>query len=148
MRYEREYEYPGDGGLRERPLGDLLRALAQQGQGLLRDEVLLAKAELRAEAKKASKGGAMMGAGGAVLFAALLLLGVTLVLIGDTFLPAWLSALIVTALYAVAGGVLLTSGKKELRRTEPSRAIQSIKEDGRWAKETMRDIRSSRSANA
>jgi uncharacterized membrane protein YqjE len=146
-RYEHERVRPGD-GLQDRPLGDLLRELVQEGQGLVRDEVRLAKAELRTEAAKAKKGGAALGAGGAVAYAAVLLLGATLVLVGATFLPAWLSALIVTGLYAIAGGALLSYGKKELRQTDPSRPVESIQEDARWAKETMRDIRSSRSANA
>jgi uncharacterized membrane protein YqjE len=145
MRLEREH---ASDGLRERPFGDLLRELVQDGQGLLRDEVRLAKAEIREEAKKAKKGGAAIGAGGAVAWAALLLLGVTLVLLGATFMPAWLSALVVTVLYGIAAAALLAYGRKELARTNPSRAVEGIKEDGRWAKETMRDIKSSRSANA
>jgi hypothetical protein len=139
----------GDGrGLRDRPLGDLLRELLQEGQGLLRDEVRLAKAEVREEARKATKGAGAMGAGGAVLYAALLFLGVTLVLVGATFLPAWLAALIVTAIYGVAGYAALQYGKDELGKARPSRAVEHVKEDARWARETMRDIGSSRSASA
>lgn len=150
---ESEWRRPGDGRddaeeLRERPLGDLVRELLQDAQGLLREEVRLAKAELRHEAKKAGKGAAAIGAGGAVLYAALFFLGATLVLVGATFLPAWLSALIVTVIYGVAGWAALGYGRKELEKTRPSRAIEHAKEDARWAKETMRDIKSSRSANA
>jgi hypothetical protein len=147
-RYARGAAPPHDGGLHDRPLGDLLRELVQEGQGLVREEVRLARAELSAEARKAARGGAALGAGGAVLYAALLLLGAALVLIGATFMPAWGAALIVTALYAIVGGALLAHGKGELKRAEPARAIAHVKEDGRWAKETMRDIRSSRSVNA
>lgn len=136
-----------DDGLRERPLGELLRELLQEGQGLLREEVRLAKAEVREEARKATKGAAFAGAGGAVLYAALLFLGVTLVLLGATFLPAWVAALIVTAIYGAAGWAALSHGKGELQRTRPSRAVDHVKEDARWAKETMRDIKSSRGAS-
>jgi hypothetical protein len=83
-----------------------------------------------------------------VLYAALLFLGVTLVLVGATFLPAWLAALAVTVVYGVAGYAALQYGKKELARARPSRAVEHVKEDARWARETMRDIRSSRSASA
>ncbi|HEX9400812.1 MAG TPA: phage holin family protein [Anaeromyxobacter sp.] len=106
------------------------------------------RAELRDEAKKASKGAAAIGAGGAVLYAALLFLGVTLVLLGATFLPAWFAGLLVTAIYAAGGWAALSYGRQELRRTRRSRAVEHVKEDARWARETMRDIRSSRSANA
>jgi hypothetical protein len=138
-----------DGGdLRARPLGDLVRELLEEGQGFLRDEVRLAKAEVREEARKATKGGAAIGAGGAVLYAGLLFFGVTLVLLGATFLPAWVAALIVTAIYAAGGWAALSYGRDELRKTRPSRAVEHVKEDARWAKETMRDIKSSRSVNA
>jgi hypothetical protein len=137
-----------DGDLRARPLGDLVRELVEQGQGLLRDEVRLAKAEVREEARKATKGGAAIAAGGAVLWAALLLFGITLVLLGATFLPAWVAALIVTAIYAAGGWAALSYGRDELRRSYPTRTVEHVKEDARWAKETMRDIKSSRSVNA
>jgi uncharacterized membrane protein YqjE len=139
----------GDDGweLEERPLGDLIRELLQDAQGLVRDELRLAKAEIREEARKATKGAAGVGAGGAFLYAALLFLGVTLVLIGATFLPAWVAALIVTAIYGATGYAAVNFGRNELRKTRPSRAVEHVKEDARWAKETMRDIRSSRSAS-
>lgn len=133
--------------LSDRPLGDLLRELLQDAQGLVREEVRFAKAEVREEAKKAGKGAAAIGAGGAVLYAALLLFGVTLVLLGATFLPPWVAALIVTVIYAAAGWYAVSYGRAELRKTRPSRAVEHVKEDARWAKETMRDVRSSRSAN-
>jgi hypothetical protein len=138
----------GEPELHDRPLGDLFRELLLEGQGLLREEVGLAKAEIREEARRATKGGAMAGVGAAVSYAALLLLGITLVLVGATFLPAWLAGLIVTAIYAAVGWVTLNRGRQELRRTRPTRPVEHVKEDARWAKETMRDIRSSRNANA
>jgi uncharacterized membrane protein YqjE len=143
---QRDWGRDGD-GLEEKPLGELMRELVSEGQTLLREEVRLAKAELRNEAKKAGKAGAMMGAGGAVLYVALMCLAATLVLIGATFMPAWLSALIVTALLGVAGFVALRSGQAELKKTDPSRPVKNLKEDGRWAKETMQSIKSSRPAH-
>jgi hypothetical protein len=139
MRTER---YQGHGELRDRPMGDLLHEFVEDGKGLLRDEVTIAKAEIREEARKAARGGAELGAGGAVLYAAVLLLGATLVLVGSTFLPAWLSALIVTVIYGVAGYAALSHGKKKLASAEPKRAVTQIQEDGRWAKETMRGVTS------
>jgi hypothetical protein len=142
--------FPRDDGreLRDRPLGELLRELVEDAQVLLREEVRLAKAEAKEEARKAAKGGAALGAGGAVLYAALLLLGATLILVGATFLPAWVAALIVTAIYAAAGWAAVSFGRRELNAARPSRAIEPVKEDARWARETMRDVRSSRSVNA
>jgi hypothetical protein len=132
----------------DRPLGDLVGELARDSQQLLRDEVRLAKAELRDEVKKSAKGGAEIAAGGVALHAAALFLGITLILIGSTFMPSWLSALIVTLIYAAAGAVVVSAGKKDFASANPARAFDNLKEDERWAKETMRDIKSSRGANA
>jgi hypothetical protein len=145
MRYETQVEAER---LDDRPLADLIRELMQEGQTLLREEARLAKAEIRAEAKKAAKGGAAIGAGGALLHTALLLLAATLVLLGATFLPEWVSALIVTILFAAGGWAAVSWGKKRLSGAEPARAVENIKEDGRWAKETMRSIKSERHAHA
>lgn len=134
--------------LEEVPLRELLRELVVDGQGLLREEVRLAKAELREEAKKMARGGAGVGVGGALLYAALLCLAATLVLVGATFMPAWLAALIVTALYGGAGYAALQQGRQRLAQARPARAIEGIQEDRRWASETMRDIKSSRHAHA
>jgi hypothetical protein len=134
--------------LEEVPLRELLRELVADGQGLLREEVRLAKAELREEAKKAARGGAGIGAGGVLLYAALLCLAATLVLVGATFMPAWLAALIVTALYAGAGFAAIQYGRQRLAQAKPARAVQGIQEDRRWVSETMRDIKSSRHAHA
>jgi hypothetical protein len=146
MRPERELH--GRGRLDHRTLGDLVRELGQQSQGLVRDELRLAKAELRAELAKVRKGSGEVGAGGAVAYVGLFLLGITLVLAGATFLPAWLSGLVVTAIYAAVGGGLIAAGRDELRRARPARAVEHIKEDGRWAKETLHDVRSRRGASA
>jgi putative superfamily III holin-X len=139
---------PAADGLEERPIGELVGELFAEGKTLLREEVRVAKAEVRAEAKKAARAGAAFGAGGVVLHAALLLLAATLVLIGDTFMPAWLSALIVTVLFAIGGGAAIAYGRKRLAETDPSRPVKNLKEDGRWAKETMRSIRSNVHGNA
>jgi hypothetical protein len=145
MRAEREF--PGE-RLRDRPLGDLVRELGQQSQSLVRDELRLARAELRQELSKVRKAGVELGAGGAVGSVALFLLGVTLILVGATVMSAWLSALIVTVIYAAVGGGLIAAGRAELEKARPAKAVEHIKEDGRWAKETMHTIKSRRGASA
>ena len=65
-----------------------------------------------------------------------------------SILPTWVAALIVTAIYAAAGWAALSYGRQELNRSRPARAVEHVKEDAQWAKETMRDIKSSRSASA
>ena len=145
MRYDEHYEASR---FEDRPLGDLMGELMRDSQQLVRDELRLAKAELKTEAMKAARGGGEIAAGGAVAYAALLFLGVTLILVGATFLPAWLSALIVTALYGGAAAYAINRGKQDLAKANPAKAVENLKEDERWAKETMHDIKSSRGASA
>ncbi|HYG67388.1 MAG TPA: phage holin family protein [Anaeromyxobacteraceae bacterium] len=134
--------------LDDRPLPELLRELVGESQTLLREEVRLAKAEIRNEAKKAAKGGAELGAGGAVAYVALFCLAATLIVLGDLFLPLWLSAAIVTVLFAIVGFALIQGGRKQIQHTRPARAVDHLKEDKEWAKETMRSVRSSRHGHA
>jgi hypothetical protein len=134
--------------LAERPLGELVSELFGEGRSLVREEIRVAKAELRAEARKAGRATAVLGVGGAVLHAAALCLAATLVLVGATFLAAWVSALVVTALLGATGWAAISAGKRRLAETDPSRAVRNLKEDGRWARETMRSIRSNGHGNA
>lgn len=153
MRTEGDHGTPGRHAdvmeeLEERPLPELVRELVGEGQLLLREEVRLAKAQIRNEAKKAAKGGAELGAGGAVAYVALFCAAATLIALGDLFLPLWASALIVTALFAIVGYALIQGGRKQLQATQPARAVDHLKEDKEWAKETMRSVRSSRHGHA
>jgi len=49
----------------------------------------------------------------------------------------WVSALIVGAIFAVAGYVMLNRGLKELKRVDlaPRRTVETLKDDVQWAKE-------------
>lgn len=143
----RDRPFAGD-GLEHRPTPDLLKEFFHEGQILLKEEIRLAKTEVREEAKKAGKAGAALGTGGVLLHTALLLFAGFLVAVGWAVMPLWLSALIVFALFAIAGAVALLYGKKKLEHLEPQRPVQSLKEDKEWASDTMRSIRSHRHGNA
>ncbi|HLO76874.1 MAG TPA: phage holin family protein, partial [Magnetospirillum sp.] len=52
----------------------------------------------------------------------------------------WLAALIVTAVLAVAGIVILANGLANVRtdRLKPRRTMDSLRDNTRWAKEQLR----------
>ena len=54
--------------------------------------------------------------------------------------PLWLSALVVGAIVAVIGYVLVQRGLSALRHEDlaPRQTIESLKEDTQWAKEQVR----------
>lgn len=135
-------------GLQSQSTGELLKEFFNEGQILLKEEIRLAKLEAKAEAKKTAKAGALAGAGGVLLHTALLVFAAFLVAVGWTFLPLWVSALIVFVLFAIVGGVALMLGKNRIEKVEPDRPVRSFKEDREWASDTMRSIRSHRHANA
>jgi VIT1/CCC1 family predicted Fe2+/Mn2+ transporter len=116
-------------------VGDLTSRVTDDLSTLFRQEIALAKSELRAEAVKGGKGAGMFaGAGGAGYFAALFALLAAMFGLGEVMALGW-AALAVTVVLAVAAAVLALSGRKTLRRMHPAptQTIETVKEDVRWA---------------
>ena len=123
----------------ERSIGVLFGALSQDMALLVRQEAQLAKTEMQQKLSKVTTdlvslatGGVVALVGGLALTAALILL-----LIDPVGIEPWLAALLVGAVLAIAGWVMLRRGVKDLKRTDPTprRTVESIKEDIQWAKE-------------
>ena len=114
----------------ERPLGRLLAEATRDLSGLVRDEIDLAKAELRDDVKAGVKGGGMLGAAGFLGVVAFILLSIALAyaLVALGLHPA-LAFLIIGVLYLLIAGVLALIGKRNLSRVKPpERTIETSKE--------------------
>jgi uncharacterized membrane protein YqjE len=123
--------------LRDRPIGELLKELANETATLVRQELDLAKAEMREKAGKAGPGFGMWGAAGVTALLALGSLTAFLILALDGAMPNWLAALIVGVVYAAIAGVLYLRGKhrvEEAGSPVPEKTIETVKEDVQWAK--------------
>jgi uncharacterized membrane protein YqjE len=123
--------------LRDRPIGELLKELANETATLVRQELDLAKAEMREKAGKAGPGFGMWGAAGVTALLALGSLTAFLILALDGAMPNWLAALIVGLVYAAIAGVLYLRGKhrvEEAGSPVPEKTIETVKEDVQWAK--------------
>jgi hypothetical protein len=123
--------------LRERPIGELLKQLADETTTLVRQELDLAKAEMREKAGKAGPGFGMWGAAGAMGLLSAGALTAFLILALDGVMPNWLAALIVGLVYAAIAGVLYVDGKQRVEEAGspvPQKTIESVKEDVQWAK--------------
>ena len=122
--------------LREQSIGELLGRLSEQMSALVRQEVELAKVELREKGRRAGAGAGLIGAGGLLGLGAFAALTTTLILVLATFLDAWLAALIVTVAYAAGAAALAVSGKQKVQAISPvpEQTIETLKEDARWAK--------------
>jgi HPt (histidine-containing phosphotransfer) domain-containing protein len=115
-------------------LGELVSHLTSDLSELTRQELALAKAEMQAEAKKAGKGAGMLG--GAAVAGWMLALFVSLTAmwaLAEVMHIAW-AALIVAAVWAMVGAILLAVGRKEMREVNPNpdQTVDSLKEDAKW----------------
>lgn len=129
----------------ERPehegIGSAVKQLSQDLGILVRQEMELARREMLEKAKVAGAGAGMLS-GSAI--AGLLTLGslTALLMIAISLaLPLWLSALIVTAMWAVITAVLALAGKKKIQEAGPlvpEQTIQSVKEDVQWAQSGLK----------
>ena len=109
-------------------VGDLLGEVTRDLSTLLRQEVELAKAEVRQSAQQAAKGGSMFAGAGVAGHMVLLFLSVALWwALGNAMGRSW-SALVVAAVWAVIGAVLFVRGRAEARRVKGlPRTAESIK---------------------
>lgn len=117
-------------------IGDLIGEIGQDLSQLVRDEIELAKAEIKQESAKAGKAVGMLGGAGYAGHVVLLFASLTVVFaLANVMDPAW-AALIVTALWAVVGAVLYVTGRKRLRAVnlKPEQTVETLKEDARWAR--------------
>lgn len=96
-------------------LGDLLGEVTRDLSTLLRQEVELAKAELRQTAARAGKGaGTLAGAGVAGHFVLLFLSLALWYALGGLIGLGW-SAVVVAVLWAIVAAILASRGRKELK---------------------------------
>jgi uncharacterized membrane protein YqjE len=128
---------PQAADLREQPVSELLKRLAHEMTILVRQELDLAKAEMREKAGKAGAGVGMWGGAGVAGLLALGSLTAFLILVLDGAMPNWLAALIVSLVYAAIAGLLYLRGKRRVEEAGspiPEQTVETVKEDVQWAK--------------
>ncbi len=117
----------------DKSLGELFADLAKDSSTLVRQELTLAKAEVTQKAVSAGKDVGLVAAGGFLAYAAFLTLvaALVLLLIEVAHLPGWVSALIVTVVLAIIGGVLAMQGIAGLKRVDPlpRQTIETLQDD-------------------
>jgi Putative Actinobacterial Holin-X, holin superfamily III len=120
----------------ETSVGELIGNISDDLSRLFRQEVELAKAELKQEATKAGKAAGMLGGAGFAGYLAVVLLSFALVFgLGNVMDLGW-AALIVAGIWGVIGAVLYANGRKKLKTVDPvpHRTVDTIKEDAQWMK--------------
>ncbi len=120
----------------EETLGALFVTASRDLSALVRDEVELAKAEIKVDMKNGAKGGAMFGAAGFLALLAVILLSIAFAygLVAAGLHPA-LAFLVVAVIYLVVAGILAFVGKKAVSKVgPPERAIRTGKETAAFLK--------------
>ena len=117
-------------------IGELIGNVSNDLSQLFRQEVELAKAELKQEAAKAGKAAGMLGAAGFAGYLTVVLLSFALVFALSNVMDAGWAAVIVAALWAIIGGVLYLRGRTQLATVDPMprRTVDTLKEDAQWLK--------------
>jgi len=111
-------------------VGELISEVTTDLSVLMRQELELAKAELKVEAKKAGQGAGMFGAAGFAGYMVLLFLSFALWWALENVMDAGLAALIVAALWAVIGGIAFVLGRKKFRQVnpKPERTVDTLQQ--------------------
>jgi uncharacterized membrane protein YqjE len=120
----------------ETSIGELIGNISNDLSQLFRQEVELAKVELKQEAAKAGKAAGMLGAAGFAGYLTVVLLSFALVFaLGNVMDLGW-AALIVAVIWGIVGAVLYANGRKKLKTVDPMprQTVDTIKEDAQWLK--------------
>lgn len=117
------------GAPQDATVGELAVQLTEQTSRLVKDEVELAKAEIRDSVKHAGIGAGLFGATGLLALLGLGTLVAAAVAAFALVVDVWLAALIVAAiLFAIAGvGALL--GVKQVKEVGPPNTAENVKKD-------------------
>jgi uncharacterized membrane protein YqjE len=119
----------------ERSLGEIVSDVTSDLSTLVRQELDLAKSELKQEATRAGKGAGMLAGAGIAGHLVLVFASLALMFLLDDWMPLELAALITAVLWLAVAGALAMNGRAQLKKTNPTlpETQRSLKEDASWA---------------
>jgi len=135
--------YPNHAGLttgtgqRDESIGKLIGEVAGDVSKLFRQEVALAKAELKEEASKAGKAGGMLAGAGFAGYMVAVLLSLAVVFGLGEVMPLGWAAVIVALVWGAVGGVLYALGRNRLKQVDavPRQTVETLREDAQWVRD-------------
>jgi hypothetical protein len=144
MRYEqripvshRPTEEPDD-----RSIGELLREVYQDAMTMVDRQIALAKSEARAAVQAAGRGAAIIGAGALVGLVGFIYLMLAVVYGLSRVMPDWAAAGLVGLVLAVAGGVAIWLGARQLKAAAQPlpETRETLREDAQFARQEAREF--------
>jgi Putative Actinobacterial Holin-X, holin superfamily III len=114
----------------EASVGELMGDISRNLSTLMRQELELAKAEVRQEATKAGKAAGMLGGAGFAGYMTILFLSFALWWALENVMDAGWAALIVAVLWGATAVVLFVVGRNKMRQVnpKPEQTVETIKE--------------------
>jgi uncharacterized membrane protein YqjE len=135
----------GGRGVSDEPqMRDLLKQLAGEGTDLVRNEISLAKLEMREMAREVALDSAKLAAAlGLALIGVLALLAAAIIGLGNLLDGRYaLSALIIGVIMVAIGGVFASAGIKGLKNMpQPDATKRSLQRDKEWASREAREFK-------
>ena len=124
----------------DKSLGELVATATKDLSVLVKQEVALAKSEIKKEVVAAGKGAGLFGGAGLTGLFALIFLSIAAAYgLAGLGLPLGWGFFIVGLLYLIAAAVLAFSGKKKIDQVgPPEKTIETVKDDVAWAKHPTR----------
>jgi Flp pilus assembly protein TadB len=124
----------------DRSIKEIIDVLRPQLQELADKQLELARTELAPVGKRAGLAAGLLGAGAVFMFVFLIFLALTGVYLLSLFLPLWVSALIVSGILLLVGGILAGAGASILRKLDPKphRTIRTLQQNVNWIKGQFR----------
>ena len=123
----------------------LIRGILTDLRTLIREEIALARVEIREQAGRARAAALSFGiAAAALAFGAIFLL--VAIALGIAYLlgwPAWTGFLIVALLLCIGGYFTLSSGRKQLAGVHamPEETVTTLKENSEWIAKRLSSVR-------
>ncbi|HZK35520.1 MAG TPA: phage holin family protein [Aeromicrobium sp.] len=121
-------------------VGQLMIQLSDQTSRLIRDEMQLARVELKSTVKQVGLGAGLFSAAGLLALFGVATLIATAIIALALILPLWASSLIVTAVLLITAGIAAMVGKNHLKQASPTpeRTVENVQRDIREVKESRK----------
>ena len=124
----------------DRSIKEIIDSLRPQVQELVDKQVELARTELVPVGRQAGIAVGLLVTGAVFMLVFVIFLSLTGVYALSLFLPLWASALIVSGILLLIGGILAGSGANVLRKLDPvpHRTIRALQQNVNWLKGQFR----------
>lgn len=124
----------------EPSVGQLVSQLSEQSSRLIREEMDLARLEIKDTVKHAGRGAGLFSTAAVIGVFGVGALITTAIIALDLILPLWAAALIVTVVLFGMAGIAALVGKREVEQVSPTpeRTVENVKRDVREVKEAKK----------